>query len=135
MLPKQHFYIGVIFSIILLPFVEEEINLFILMFGNFFIDVDHYITACVNSKRLLTMKEAYTYCFENLNSFHLFHTMEFHSLVVLAAVFIHPAFAYVFIGMALHTMTDHIMLVKNNTTHNREYFLYKWIIKKCQQKQ
>jgi len=57
--------------------------------------------------------------------FHLFHTIEFHTLIGILGIF-WSGFFYIFIGMIFHSLLDVIDLIRCRAFHRREYFFFNW---------
>jgi len=111
MLPKTHFFVGLVFVIVL--FILKLVTPFqalIILSAAFFIDVDHWLNYVWNKKDL-SLKRAYAANYKvylNKKSkayFHIFHTIESYLLIGVLAVYF-SFFYYVFIGMLFHIAFD-----------------------------
>lgn len=61
--------------------------------------------------------------------FHLLHTIEFHILLAILALFFQP-FVFIFIGVFFHSIMDFFDLTFRDMLYRREYFFFKWLLKK-----
>ncbi len=144
MLPRWHILLGAIFSILFWIIFPNTslIYLALIFFSSFLIDFDHYVVA-VMKRKSLSLFQAFGYFKElekielknyqkgirNRGPFLLFHTIEFHLLVLIAGLFFTP-FLYIFIGMAFHSLCDFYDMARQDRLYAREFFLVNWIIKK-----
>ena len=140
MLPRWHIFFGAIFTFIIwISAPQTPIIFLLLMFSSsFLIDFDHYIVSVRQTKKL-SLKNSFEYHKEELKKedrdiargirrkgdFHIFHTVEFHALVGVLAIFFSP-FLYIFMGMVFHSLLDVFSLVKSGKFHRREYFFFEW---------
>jgi hypothetical protein len=127
MIPRHHAYTGLIFGMLLLPIINWKYIL-VIMFANFFIDFDHYLSACVDTKKVLSIKESLIYYGVPRYNMQVFHTIEVHALILLLTL-IHPVFYCIFLGMVLHSFTDFVFMYGSKTVYSREYWLIKHIRK------
>lgn len=141
MTPRWHILYGLIFAFLFwLVFpLTAWYNISILFLASFLIDFDHYMCAVWNTKnwslfkaleyhkilRQKEMKERKSGIFRK-GYFHIFHTIEFHALV-LAAGFVFSPFFYGFIGMLFHSLLDFMQLLATRALYSREFFLANWI--------
>jgi len=131
MLPKEHFFVGLVVGLFLMPFIEWYYILVIIA-ANVLIDFDHYMTAVVHNKGDCSLKKALEY-YRKYNAkgknkeqhFDLFHTIEAHILILLMT-YLNIVFLYVFLGMLLHSLTDILFLIKNKNMYQRQFLFYKW---------
>jgi len=144
MFPRWHIILGAIFTAVIW-LVAPQINfsyLVLIFLSSVLIDLDHYICAVKNTKKL-SLKNAITHCeklFLNQKKeiskgirrkfpeFHFFHTIEFHILLGLLSVFWIGLF-YIFIGMVFHSLLDIFSMIRDNTFHSREFFFFNWLRK------
>ena len=141
MLPRWHIIFGAIFTIIIWVFSPEIsfIYLSLVFLVSFLIDFDHYLVAVLRTKKL-SFKNSLNY-FECLGKeerqqkvkrkgpLYIFHTLEFHVLILLLGV-IWLGFFYIFLGMIFHSLLDVVWMIKNDRIYRREYLLVSWINKK-----
>ena len=145
MLPTQHLFLGIIFSLILL-FIFPQIGLIgflIIMFSTVLIDVDHYLYY-VYRKKDLSLKNAYNWFAFRKKKLSLLSRKQrnefytgfcfLHGIEVLGLLFILGKlsfyFYYVLIGFIFHLFLD---IVHQKTLHDRfdkysiiyDYFKYK----------
>ncbi len=122
MLPKFHFFTGLIFSIILF-LIFPEINLIaalIIFLSSYLIDADHYLYY-VFKKKDFSLKRAYKWFIEKhykykkssveeRNKFSsiplIFHGVEFLILLFILGFFVSEYFYFVLIGVSLHLFFD-----------------------------
>lgn len=149
MLPRWHIILGAVFTFLFwLAFPQTAwYYLAILFFSAFLIDFDHYMDAVIKTGKI-SLFDAFAYhrklekqeiaeCKKGIRrrgDFHVFHTVEFHALVLLAGVLIHPVFLYVFAGMCFHSVVDLISLACEDRLYRREYLLSNWICRKLVKK-
>ena len=122
MYPLQHLSIGVVFAGILLWFFPEVtvLGFLIIVAATVLIDVDHYLIYVWVTKDW-SLKRAYLWHkeggkkFKKLtkaerrelrHSFFVFHGVEPLIVAYLLALYLHPYFYFVLIGMALHMVLD-----------------------------
>ncbi len=144
MLPRWHVLLGILFALLIL-IINPNINKFyiILVFlASVFIDFDHYLVA-VNKTGKAGLFPAFDYYkrtsviqkkersrgIRRRGDFHVFHTLEFHLLVLLLG-FLWIGFLFIFIGMLFHSLCDIVYLIKKDYLYRREFFLVNWIRKK-----
>ena len=144
MLPKVHIILGAVFSI-LIWFLLPQIPLYcivLIFLSSFLIDFDHYMCAVLKNKSLSLPKALQYYCAINKTeerefkagikrkgNFHVFHTVEFH-LLVLALGFISELFFFIFIGMTFHSLIDIADMSFKGRLYRREFFFVNWLIKR-----
>ena len=143
MVPRWHLLWGVLFSLliwIVFPTIDL-LYLFLVFFGSFFIDFDHYAVLGLKKgiwgfkRNVRYHKKLEKIELEEKNKgifrrgyFHLFHTVEFHVLVfVLGSVWV--GFYYILLGMLFHSICDFVWLVKKNRVYRREYWLVSKLFK------
>lgn len=145
MLPKTHILFGAIFTLVMY-YVYPGINLgylLLLWLSSFLIDFDHYIVAARKTKSFSLFRALHyfkVYCEQEKKEiargirkkghFMVFHTFEFHILVLLLGLFIWKGFLFVFLGMAFHCILDIIFMVYHNEMHRREFWFVNWIAKR-----
>ncbi len=122
MLPRFHFFAGLIFSIILFLIFPSVtlLGAVIIFLSSFLIDFDHYV-AYVFIKKDLSLKRAYKWFVKKRKKFlklsrkernqrkHIvcfLHGIEPLILVFFLGYFVHSLFYYVFIGFAFHILSD-----------------------------
>ena len=142
MLPRWHVIWGVVFTGVLY-FAAPNISWFYLglvFFSSFLIDFDHYCASCINRKKVLSLKESFSYHEDVLKretrdiakgikrkgDFHPFHTLEFHALVGLLGI-VWFGFFFIFLGMFFHSLLDVVYLAKSEKLHVREFFFFNWL--------
>ena len=144
MLPRWHIFLGAIFSLLIWALYPETKLLYIVLIflASFMIDFDHYMNA-VSKTGKLGLKSAFDYhkllALREKNdarkriirkeSFHIFHTIEFHILVFLLGLWIEP-FLYIFIGMFFHSLLDIIDMSMKKRLHRREFLFINWLARK-----
>ena len=141
MLPRWHIFWGAILTAVLWVF-NQDIQLYALVLvflASIFIDLDHYICAVLKTRKL-SLSDAFLYHKKaeqhhqaerargilNRGDFHLFHTLEFHVLMGLLALF-HTSFLYIFIGMIFHSLLDLGYILHKDVLYRREYFFFNWL--------
>lgn len=145
MLPREHAVYGLIFVLLiwlLFPFVGL-LNLFLVFFGSFFIDFDHYIVF-VKKNGSLSLKKSYEY-YDKLRKIWIaqekrgikkkaplmiFHTIEFHVVVALLGFFVWNGFLFILLGMIFHSVLDVISMHQERALYRREFSFIGWIAKK-----
>jgi hypothetical protein len=141
MLPRWHIFFGAIFTTIIWTISPETnlLHLSLVFLSSFLIDFDHYLVALSNTHKL-SLNKALEY-FECLGEkekteqkhnkrkkghFYLFHTLEFHVLILLLSL-IYVEFFYIFLGMIFHSLLDIAWMLKKNRIYRREFLLVNWI--------
>lgn len=122
MLPKIHFLIGLIFTIIF-HFIFPQISFFylsLIFFSSFLIDVDHVIYYAVKEKNLNPYK-ASSWFKNHLNQtmslpmnerkkiytgFYFFHGIEWLVILFFLGIYVNQIFSFIFIGFFLHMVVD-----------------------------
>lgn len=144
MYPRWHVLYGLLFAL-LLSAVAPGVHpgyLLLVFLASVLIDFDHYL-ACVHKTGKLGFFHAFEYHRKTAvgmraqekkglkpkSDFHLFHTLEFHTLIGLLGM-LWIGFFYLFIGMVFHSLLDVIDGVQRNTLHRREYFFFAWLAKR-----
>ncbi|MEK6892757.1 MAG: hypothetical protein AABX07_01000 [Nanoarchaeota archaeon] len=142
MLPKWHIFYGALFTLflwIIAPTIKI-IDLALIFLASFLIDIDHYLCAVFDTKKM-SLKNALNYYEEikirtteerrkgirKKGNFHLFHTIEFHVLIAMLGIFWLP-FLYVFIGMVFHSLLDLFYMSKRDYLYHREFFFVNWLM-------
>ena len=144
MLPRWHIFWGAVFTAILYYYIPNagRLNLFLVFLASFLIDFDHYFNGLIKNKAW-TLKANFKYHnkkrieeekdikreIKKRGDFHLFHTIEFHTLVGLLGL-LWVGFFYIFIGMVFHSLLDIIYLSKTGKMHRREFIFFNWLAKK-----
>ncbi len=122
MLPKFHFFTGLIFSIILfLIFPEVDLIAASLIFlSSFLIDVDHYLYY-IYIKKDVSLKKAYQWFIEKHHKYKnssieerdkfpsrplIFHGIEIIILLFILGFFVSKYFYFILIGVSLHLFFD-----------------------------
>jgi len=148
MFPRWHILFGLIFSIlffVLFP-LTAWYNLTIIFFASFLIDFDHYATAVWKTGKW-NLSKAYDYYMKlkkkaeeerrkgifRKGDFHVFHTIEFHALILAIGLIFSP-FLYVFIGMLFHSLLDLVDLSIRGELYRREFFLTNWIRRRIKER-
>lgn len=144
MLPRWHILLGLTFTlIILLLFPSLSLfYVFLILFGSIFIDFDHYVLSVMRTgkfglhdafiyhKKLFRIEqEEYAKKIFRKGDFHIFHTIEFHFIVLLLS-YVWTGFFFIFIGMLFHSLFDVIELISEKKLYRREFFLVNWLIKR-----
>ena len=145
MLPKAHILLGVIFSLTLfMIFPKIGLSGYLLIFSaSFLFDFDHYLVYVIKFKNI-SLSKAYQWHMKeqkrelalhekgirNKGHFHIFHTAEFH-LVILALAFFYPFFFYLFIGVLFHSLVDIFDLYRRDMIYRREFFLTHRLVRKA----
>ncbi|MEM4271554.1 MAG: hypothetical protein QXD13_00445 [Candidatus Pacearchaeota archaeon] len=143
MLPRWHILTGLIFSLLIwIIFPSVGFYVFLVLFGAVFIDFDHYMCAVwktgkislhdafiYHKKLLQTERKEYARKIFKKGDFHIFHTIEFHLLVLLLS-YLWIGLFYIFIGMLFHSILDFIELAAERKLYRREFLLLSWIAKK-----
>lgn len=128
MLPKTHFLVGAIISLLLfLLFPSLPLTgILIFLFSSFLIDFDHYLYF-VYKKRSLNLKKAIIWFkekkkkFEKMSKeerrkytpgFYAFHGLEWPVFFLFLGFFLTPLFYFVSMGMTLHLVLDYIEILK-----------------------
>lgn len=132
MFPLPHVIFSTILSIILYPFIGN--NVIIVWSASIFIDIDHYFWYIINNKSW-NFYQAYTkHKNQELRKpykFHIFHLVELLILIGLLG-FYNKIFFYIFIGMLFHYILDwidmyrHPDIIKGRTWSLIMYFKRKW---------
>ena len=111
MLPKTHFWASLVLATItFLVGWATPFQSFLIFFGGFLIDTDHYIWYVYNKKDW-SLKKAYQWHYalyikkEKRKCLHVFHTVESFLVIILISVF-YAVFYYLFAGMAFHLLLD-----------------------------
>lgn len=141
MLPRWHIILGAAFTLFIwyIAPTTHPLYLLLLFLASFLIDFDHYVCAARKNGSYSLFK-AFEYHKESerkhriehakgirkKGDFHLFHTVEFHALIMIIGLFWTP-FLYIFIGMVFHSLLDLISILRNGVFYRREYFLFNWI--------
>ncbi|SRR3989338_270180 len=143
MLPRWHIFLGAIFSIIFLILFPSTAwyGVAIVFLSSFLIDFDHYMCAvkktnkiwlgdALNYHKILMKKEKEDKRKKifRKSDFHVFHTLEFH-LLVLALAFVYSPFIYIFVGMLFHSLVDVIDMSYKKRIYRREFLLINWLRK------
>ena len=111
MLPKTHFLLGAIFSILIWPFIGA--NSLIVLVSSVLIDFDHYLMHVINH-RDFSLKNAYNYLKEYPKEINIknkekllciFHTFEFFIFLWVLALFSKYAF-FMLLGSSFHLFLD-----------------------------
>ena len=139
MLPRWHILWGLIFSIIFKISVPQTSYFFIslIWFASVFIDFDHYLAGGIKNNdwriskvldynyqkrnKIINLKNKKDLC--EKGDFHIFHTIEAHTLIGIMGIFFTPLF-FVFIGMVLHSILDIIWMVSHDLLKSREFFFF-----------
>jgi hypothetical protein len=142
MLPRWHILFGAIFSILAkLIFNLGDLESFLIFFAAVFIDFDHYLSFVYHSGKF-RLKDSFEYYRlkeieekKNLKKgirkpgdFHVFHTIEFHLLVLILSFYFHPLF-FIFIGMVFHSLLDVVEMIHKDVLYYREFFFFRWLMR------
>ncbi|MCU0642060.1 MAG: hypothetical protein MUF61_00585 [archaeon] len=145
MLPRWHIFWGAVFSALFWILFPETawFNAAILFLSAFLIDFDHYIVAVYNTGKLGLFnsfryyemvgkqeKKEFARGIHKRGDFVVFHTVEFHLLVLLFGIFVWNLFIYVFIGMLFHSILDIIDMMHKKRLYRREFLLTRWILQR-----
>jgi hypothetical protein len=129
MLPKYHFYLGLLFSLLawlLFPSIGF-IGFSLIYLSSFFLDFDHYLYY-VYQKHDLSLKNAYSWFIKKgrflcsltikqrqqyKKPIIIFHGIEFWSILIILSFF-YPIISFVIFGIFIHIATDliHFIYVK-----------------------
>ena len=111
MLPKTHFFLALLFSILLYALgLATPLQALTVLAAGVLIDVDHWLVYAIKKKDL-SIKRAYRWFYQfykkNVNKGFLciFHTIEAFILVALLSIKF-QFFLFVLIGMAFHNALD-----------------------------
>lgn len=142
MLPRWHIVLGFLFSLILYFLIPGIglVNAGVIFLASVFIDFDHYVSSCLNSGKILSLKESFRYYKKQeieavrnqargifkKGDFHLFHTIEFHLLILLTGFFVR-FFLFVFIGMLFHSIVDVGWMIYRKGLYHREFWFVRWM--------
>ncbi|MFH1425584.1 MAG: hypothetical protein ABIG28_02525 [archaeon] len=140
MYPRWHFILGIVFAALIWIVAPgtNPLYLFLVFFGAFFIDFDHYLSSVIKTKKY-GLKNSLEYHKKYMHNeakeikkgtrkkgdFHVFHTVEFHILTGLLGLF-WIGFFYIFIGMVFHSLLDIFDFIKRGVFHRREFFFFNW---------
>lgn len=143
MLPRYHILLGALFALLLwIIFPSISLHYLLIVFlASIFIDIDHYLCA-LNKTGKLGLFSAFDYHkkqgiehlkehnkgIRNKGDFHIFHTIEFHLLILVLGIF-WPAFFFIFIGMLFHSFLDIAYLSRYDFLYRREFLLANWLKK------
>jgi hypothetical protein len=115
---------------VLYPFIGENVVPFGL--AAIFIDLDH-VVEYIRQTRSLDVRGVFACCKlieNNLHKkflvFNMFHTVEFHCLIVCLAMFF-PVFNYVLAGCLFHMACDMVHLLRNDHFFVRAYSLFEYM--------
>lgn len=122
MLPKHHILLGLCVSLILL-FYASPFYALLFFLASVFIDVDHYFWY-VGKKKDFSLRNAYYFLKskKNLRTLMLFHTIEFHILILGIGIFYSP-FLFLFGGMLFHSLVDVFDMYRHNRLKDRRFSL------------
>ncbi len=125
MLPIVHIITGLIFSLILFPFIKfYSIIVFLTIV---FIDIDHNLYYIFKYKNF-SLKKAYNFFLQDelKDVLNIFHTTEFFILIFVLSFF-SKIFFYIFIGMIFHIIFDAIDIIYNKKYGRRAISLIGWL--------
>lgn len=141
MIPRWHILFGLAFSLLFwLVFPATDLAYIGLMFlSSFLMDFDHYMCAVMEIKSINLGKalnyykkmqkveesEARRGIFRK-GHFHIFHTLEFHLLVLLLSL-LWEGFFYIFLGMMFHSIVDFVWMTAKRRLYRREFFFVNWL--------
>ena len=132
MLPKWHALIGFVCLIILYSLGVPLFYSAIVFLASVSIDVDHYLFY-VRKTGETSLKKAYRWHIllgrKHKPIMHLFHTLEFH-LLILALSFFHPIFFFVLVGMLIHSFLDIFQMIADKELNTREHILIRYLLTK-----
>ena len=118
MLPKTHFLLGLVFSLLLLPVIGW--NSLIVLAATVLIDVDHYLIY-VFRKKNFSLRKAFYYFFNNEFGENrvlcAFHTIEFWTVLLMLSFFYKPFF-YALLGITFHFFLDSFNVGKGRKKHS-----------------
>jgi len=118
MLPKMHFLLGLIFSLLLFPLIGW--NSIIVLATTVLIDIDHYLLY-VFRKKDFSLRKSFYYFFNNEFGENrilcIFHTAEFWTILLIASFF-YSTFFYVLLGVTFHFFLDLFNTGKGRKKHS-----------------
>lgn len=134
MFPRQHIFLGLIFTIFLLIIFPSVslINLSLVFLSSFLIDVDHYLFYAFK-KRDLSLKNSYSWYLQHhkkftslskaqrkqfFPAFCFFHGLEFLICLLLLTLFFNNHIFFILIGCTFHLSLDWyngLLIDKRNT--------------------
>lgn len=126
MLPKYHFVSSVIASLLMTGYFGW-LAIFVFV-GGFLIDFDHYLYYAF-SRKDWNLKRCLRYYDPNrlaADELHIFHTVEFWTMIILLSFYFKFAFA-TFLGMVLHQALDSYEYYKRKLPGGRVRTIYGWI--------
>jgi len=139
MLPSDHMLYGGIISFIIY-FIFPEIgfiNLLILLFSTFLLDIDHYFQY-VYSKREWSISKAMVHSMDVGNiakknkkikePLMIFHTAEF-LILLFALSYLINFFFYIFLGQLIHLLIDIYSSYRLGILHVRDFSIIRYIIR------
>lgn len=144
MFPREHVAWGIIFCAILFAIFPNFslLGLVIIFLSSVLIDIDHYIIAVMETKRVWLGDALEFYRLHNIEEekahkkgirkkghFHVLHTVEAH-FMIFGLSFLWAPFAYVFLGMVFHSLCDLFELTKEDRLYRREFWFTRGIIKR-----
>lgn len=145
MLPRWHILFGALFGLflwIVWPRVGF-MGAFIAFLASFLIDFDHYLGAACKTRKLGLLSAFEYYRIEGMREkarkimgirqrrdFQIFHTIEFHLLILIIGIWVWPIFLWIFIGMLFHSILDIIQMAYEDALYIREYSLFKWAVRR-----
>lgn len=141
MLPRGHIFLSIVAGLVIyFTFHIPIIYSVLFAASSVLIDFDHYAVAAIK-RRKLSLKSAFEYHRKMLKheaeenakgirvkgDFHVFHTIEFHLLILIIGLFYAP-FLFIFSGMLFHSITDLIWLIKDDRLYRREFIFVRWLM-------
>ncbi|MBS3150011.1 hypothetical protein J4455_04985 [Candidatus Woesearchaeota archaeon] len=126
MLPKYHFYIGLITSIVVY-FISGFTNALLFFIGSFLIDTDHYIAFVFKEKNWSLMKSYFYWKYLNYpyDELMIFHTIEIWILLLIIGLLINPVL-FMLAGMLYHELFDIYDMHKRKLFNARAISLFAW---------
>jgi len=133
-MPRTHFIVSVIISLVYFPFFGWWS--FLAIVGGFLIDVDHYIEFVIKFRR----KDLFNAFFDAVEFYkgnncqnykdllHIFHTFEFWVLYIVLSL-IYPFLLPFVFSIFVHLIMDFIGMWKDNVNlFQRAIFLSSWVM-------
>jgi hypothetical protein len=132
MLPKWHFLLGIIFCILLYLLFPSigYINLLIVFFSSFFIDVDHYFYYALRKKDW-NLKRAIDWHYKlpkyHKPMFHIFHSIEF--IIFLFILSFHSTILFfILLGIVFHSLIDIFDMMFRKRMGQREFLAFRFLL-------
>lgn len=143
MLPRWHVFWGAILTLALWLFFPKISGFYLILIflSSVFIDIDHYFCAILKTGKW-PLSHAFDYHMKlarkqksdrdkgirEKGDFHIFHTIEFHLVIIILSLFYKPFF-FIFVGMMFHSLLDLGYIIYEDYFYRREYLLVRWLRK------